>query len=189
MIYASWVARTKGLTFGHVQRFCQERFGDQAWLDLKRQLAENDQQALTEVVAVGWYDLYLYARLIRVLDSRLGSGDLSLLDELGRYEAEQDYRGIFRLFFRMASPAYMVEKTADYWRRFHDAGDWTIERRGSTAVLGALVGWGVDEVLCRELVAYVKRAIELVGGKDVALDHPRCRARGAARCEYLMSWR
>ena len=152
-------------------------------------MSASDQLVLAEVVAVGWYDLELYARLIRALDERYGKGDLALLDELGRFEAESDYRGIFRLFFRMASPAYMVEKTADYWRRFHDAGQWAIERRGATAVWGALTSWGVDEALCRELVAYVKRAIELVGGKDVALEHPRCRARGATRCEYLMSWR
>jgi hypothetical protein len=189
VVYASQVARTKGHTFGHVQRFSKERFGERAWPDLLSELSSSDQQALAEVVAVGWYDLDLYARLIRALDNRYGRGDLALLDDLGRYEAEQDYRGIFRLFFRMASPAYMVEKTADYWRRFHDAGDWAIERRGSTAVWGALSGWGVDDALCRELVAYVKRAIELVGGKDVSLEHPRCRARGSSRCEYLMNWR
>jgi hypothetical protein len=183
------VARTKGLTFGHVQRFSVERFGERGYRDLVSDLPAGDQQLLAEVVAVGWYDLELYARLIRALDQRHGKGDLVLLDELGRYEAEQDYRGIFRLFFRMASPAYMVEKTADYWRRFHDVGDWAIERRGTNAVWGALRGWGVDDVLCRELVAYVKRAIELVGGKDVVLEHPRCRARGASQCEYLMTWR
>jgi hypothetical protein len=183
------VARTKGLTFGHVERFCIQRFGESAWLDLVSELSTGDQQVLSEIVAVGWYDLELYARLMRAVDQRYGNGDLALLDDLGRFEAEADYRGIFRLFFRMASPAYMVEKTADYWRRFHDAGEWSIERRGATSVWGALSGWGVDAALCRELVAYVKRAIELVGGRDVALEHPRCRSRGAARCEYLMSWR
>jgi hypothetical protein len=183
------VARTKGLTIGHVERFSKQRFGERGWLDTLSKLSPSDQQLLAEVVAVGWYDLELYARLIRALDERHGRGDLALLDELGRFEAEQDYRGIFRLFFRMASPAYMVEKTADYWRRFHDAGQWAVERRGPTAVWGALSGWGVDSALCRELVAYVKRAIELVGGRDVVLEHPRCRARGSNRCEYLMSWR
>ena len=96
---------------------------------------------------------------------------------------------IHRLFFRLANPAYAIEKTTEYWRRFHDTGSWSIERRAETAVSGTLENWGlVDEALCVELTGYMPRVIELVGGRNARMVHPRCRARGSHTCYFELGW-
>jgi hypothetical protein len=139
---------------------------------------------------VGWYDLGLYARLIRCLDTTLGKGDLSLMKPLGRFEADRDLKLVHRLFFRLANPGYAIEKTTDYWRRFHDTGTWSVKRESANnMVTGTLDGWGVvDEALCLELTGYMPRVIELVGGNEPLLQHPQCRARGHASCYFELRW-
>jgi hypothetical protein len=183
------VAQTKGISFVNVRAFVIARAGEPAWEHTLQNLSGDDRQDLATVVAVGWYDLSLYARLIRAVDSALGAGDLALLPALGRFEAERDLTTIHRLFLRMASPAWAIEKTMEYWRRFHDSGEWRVQRSGEYAVSGTLDGWGVvDEALCLELTGYLPRVMELAGAKRALIEHRACRARGARDCFFSLTW-
>jgi hypothetical protein len=184
------VANTKGTSFAQAKNFVLERHGERGWIAVIEQLTSAERETLDGAVAVGWYDLELYARLIRSIDAVHGSGDLKLLVQLGRYEAENDLKVVHRLFFRLANPAYVVEKAGEYWRRFHDTGTWTLTRESPTIVHGTLSDWGVvDAALCAELGAYLVRIIELVGGKDPTIDHRVCRSRGDSTCFFRMRWR
>jgi hypothetical protein len=180
--------RTKGITFQHIRTFCEKRFGQNGFTVLLDSLEPDERFLVEQVVAIGWYDLTLYAKLLRALDAHHGRGE-SLVEPLARYEAEQDYKTVHRLFFRLASPAFLIEKTAQYWSRFQDSGTWRIDRRGDRSVQGVLEGWADDEVLCRELSGYMARAIELVGGKGVVIAHPSCRGRGDPMCQFMLTWR
>lgn len=92
------------------------------WEAVVAGLEEEDRRALDGIVAIGWYSLPLYARVIRVLDRVHGSGDLQRVVALGRFEAERDLTTLHRIFLRLANPIFLLEKSAEYWRRFHDTG-------------------------------------------------------------------
>ncbi len=180
---------TKGLSFTNVQTFTIERFGYEGWADILAELVAEDRRVLEGVVPVGWYPLDLYARLINALDRIHGAGDLTMVVQLGRYEAERDLTTIHRVLLRLANPAFMLDKTAEYWRRYHDTGEWTIERLATNRVRAHLDDWGiVDAASCRELVGYLQRTWELLGARHVRLEHVSCRARGEPRCTFLGRW-
>lgn len=184
------MAATKGISFVNVRAFCEHGWGAGAWARVLAAMSAADREALGGILAIGWYDLALYARLIRQLDATLGRGDQELLQPLGRFEAERDISTVYRLFFRLANPAYAIEKTTEYWNRLHDTGTWQVSRASGTSVVGRLDGWGVvDTALCLELTGYMPRVIELVGGKDATMVHSSCRALGRATCEFELSWR
>ncbi|MEJ7730727.1 MAG: hypothetical protein WKG00_16105 [Polyangiaceae bacterium] len=184
------MALTKGVGFVNVRAFVTERHGTPAWRQLLEALDPGDRELWVGLVPVGWYDLGAYARLIRALDRLYGSADLGLVRDLGRFEAERDLTTIQRFFLKLVRPSMAIEQTGKYWSRFHDSGRWEMERRGDREVRGVLTGWGVvDEALCIELVSYLARTLELVGGKDVRMDHPRCRVKGADACEFRLFWR
>jgi hypothetical protein len=182
-------AKTKGVGFVNVRAFATERFGANGWEQTIERLSHADRDVLAAVLPVGWYPLALYARLIRALDDVHGAGDLTLVVQLGRFEAERDLTTIHRIFLRMANPAFAIEKFGDYWRRFHDSGDWKLQRIHATSLGGTLSEWGVvDYALCRELVGYMGRVLELVGARSVIMEHPRCRGRGDAECYFQARW-
>jgi len=184
------VAVTKGITLTHAQAFVEKSMGAGSWNRLVEASAPEDRAVLGSIVAVGWYDLGLYARALRTLDTVFGRGDLELLTALGRYGAEKDINTVYRLFFRFANPIYAIEKVADYWRKFHDTVIWSIVRTGDGRAEGTLTDWGhVDRALCRELVAYMTRVLELVGATGVHLTHPRCRVDGESACFFTLRWR
>jgi hypothetical protein len=182
-------AKTKGLGFVNVRSFTVERYGEAGWAGVLAELLPEERRELESVVPVGWYSLALYARLIRALDKVHGASDLALVVQLGRYEAERDLTTIHRMLLRLANPAFMLDKTAEYWRRFHDTGEWTVERETKNRVRAHLDHWGVaDAAMCRELGGYLVRVWELLGARHARVDHIACRARGDARCTFIGRW-
>jgi predicted hydrocarbon binding protein len=180
---------TKGVGFVNVRGFVKESFGAHAWDELLASLPHADREALGSVVSVGWYPLDLYARLIGAVDHRFGTGTLSVIHALGRYEAEKDLNTIHQFFLRMMNPNIVIEQMSKYWSRFHDTGEWQTERIGDYGAIATLSNWGVvDAGLCRELQAYLQRLLELCGCRNVTMDHPQCRTRGRPACEFRARW-
>jgi hypothetical protein len=183
-------ALTKGINFVNVRAFAETRHAvNGGWNAVVAGLPDADQRVLEGVVAIGWYPLALYARLIRVVDQVHGTGDLQRVVALGKFEAERDLTTLHRIFLRLANPIYLLEKSAEYWRRFHDTGRWVIVQPSPREAIGHLDEWGcIDEGLCTELVGYLGRAFELTGARRVRMEHPLCRARQDARCTFKARW-
>jgi hypothetical protein len=180
---------TKGIGFRNVQSFTQMRFGELAYDKVLAQLGEDDRRVLGGIIPMGWYDVALYARLIHAVNHLYGRGDLSLLDQLGQYEAAQDLTTVHRLFMRVANPGLILDKTMTLWRRFHDTGTWEVTRRGKSAT-GVRRDWGiVDAGMCTELRGYIQGIVSVGNGKDVWVEHTTCRVHGAEACVFDGTWR
>jgi hypothetical protein len=68
-------------------------------------------------------------------------------------------------------------------------GSRTYEKTGArSAVLRTVGAESVTEADCLTIIGWHQRAIEMSGGRDVHVEHPKCRARGNGYCEYLCSW-
>ena len=183
-------AQTKGISFLHVRHYAERRFGAAGWSKVLAELDAADRATISATVAVGWYDLALYVRLLNALERAHGDGSFQLVADSGAYQAERDLNVVFRMLLRLGTPAYVVSKTAEYWNRMQTTGKWTLERPTPNSVNGWLADWGVvDAALCAELVAYIRRLIELVGGKDVVVAHPECRLKGHRACLFTLTWK
>lgn len=179
--------QAKGTNLLLIEAFVRQRFGSNGWERVLAALSELDRATLGEVVAVGWYDFELQLRLLRAADGVLGDG--SLATEFGRFEAEEDLTKIHRLFLRLASPAFVLEKSGEYWNRFYSAGHWDVSRQGERAATAVLCDVDpADELFCRYLTAYVTRMFELIGARSPAVVHTECRGRGEPRCVFRGSW-
>ena len=179
--------RMKGIAFSNVQSYVIKHHGDAAWSKMLSTMSQNDQAELGAVVAVGWYETLLFARLLRKIDVTFGTGNLRLLERVGRHEAEQDFNRVLRLLIRVLSPLQMFKAERRLWSHFHDSGSWEF-RSLPKGMLGDLSGWAVDEALCVELVGYLVRLLEFTGGKNVRVSHAECRARGAPSCVFEFQW-
>lgn len=181
-------ALSKGTILLHARSFVVGRFGETGWRAVLDRLPADDRQAFSAILPITWYPHEADARLLRAIDDVLGDGDKKLLVELGRFEAEQDLRRIHRMFLRFANPAYVLEKAAHYWSRFHNTGRWTVERKENSAS-GTLFDWNPpDELNCIYLGGYIVRMFELVGARQVLVRHSQCRCRGDRGCTFEGTW-
>jgi DNA-binding CsgD family transcriptional regulator len=173
---------TKGIRFTNLRTFVTERSGEGAWNGLLATLPGVDAAVLREMVASGWYDHAIRARLVRALaGGRRGAG---VAHELGRFEAERDLTTVHRWFVRVVTPSFAVRNMNVYWRRTEDSGHWTSEVRGGE-IVARLHDWNpVEPALCCTVQGYLERTLELLGTGDMTVEHPRCRAHGEAFCEF-----
>lgn len=179
--------RMKGIGFVNVRQYVLDRHGPAQWDKTLARLDEKDRTEVNGVVAVGWYDTYLFARVLYAVDAVCGRGDLGILKDVGRYEAEHDYNRALRMLLRVLSPSSIFTGHARLWGHFQDSGRWEFKSKAfSTA--GTLRGWATDAALCVELSGYLERMVEFTGGKNVTVTHAKCRATGAEECVFDFRW-
>ena len=181
-------ALSKGTILLHAQSFVVGRFGLAGWQAVLERLPEDDRETFKAILPITWYPHEADVRLFGAIVEVLGHGDRQVLIDLGHFEAEQDLRGIHRMFLRFANPAYVLEKASDYWSRFHNTGRWTVERKENGAS-GTLFDFDPpDELNCVYLGAYILRMFQLVGGRQVRVSHSQCRCRGDRVCTFEGTW-
>jgi hypothetical protein len=183
------MARIKGTNLSHVRDFVAKELGEDALARLSAALPPESRSAFESFALTGWYPAQVYVDVLHTLDRALGKGDGDLLRRGGAYAAEYDITRIHRVLFRLANPAFVLEKSMDIWSRFFDTGEWKIRRPTPTSADGVLDGWSLtDAVTCEYLRAYLERMFLIVGAKYPQVRHIECRARASAHCRFLITW-
>jgi predicted hydrocarbon binding protein len=183
------MARTKGSAFVALKSFVTRQFGYEGWKRYLGRIEPRERKDIEMPSANEWYDLEVWIHSLQILKEVFGDELPEVVFEFGRHEAKSDLNFGQRLFLRLANPAYVIEKAGEYWRKFCDFGRWEVERKGSTGAVATLIGVPVaDALYCEELSGYLKHLFELVGAKNVKLEHTHCRSRGDDSCVWDGSW-
>jgi hypothetical protein len=178
------VACKKGLSFIAARDHVLQEHGKDCWAAVLSSLPREDVDTLGSVLGVGWYGLDLYARLMRAVGRTLGRGDLGAVRPVVRFEAERDVPTIHRMLLRMVKPAYVFEKMAELWPRYHTTGSLAVVRRDARTLEATISDWAADELLCLGVQVYCERVLELVGARDPRVVQTSCRALGAPGCQF-----
>lgn len=177
----------KGLALYHLANFARDRLEPQAHRLFNDSCGASERPILENPDPMVWYSLDIYAALLGRLAEAKPS-DYQLLEDYGRYCAEQDITRVHRYLAKLAEPGLVFQQVMKLWRRFHDTGRWEVQREVHRAT-GSLHAWGcVDENLCREMVGYIGALIGLSVRGDVAVYHPHCRATGSRVCVFTATW-
>lgn len=179
----------KGSNIYLVRCFAEKR-GPAIWADVRGRLSEAERVQVESVIASGWYPLALQHRVFSALEAALPKSDEDVIETFATFVAEHDLTRIHRLFLRLRNPAYTLEKSAEYWSRFYDAGTWNVTRQSSHQARGELSGIvETDPIFCRFLTAYITRMFQLAGATSGKCRHTRCVVRGDKSCVFEGHWR
>ena len=149
-----------------MRQFVLKRLGQDAWDRVVSKLSEEEQETWAALLPVGWYPLELQLKTLGLMDQVLGRGDRSLIESLGVYEAKQDLTVVHRLFLRMLNPAFLLEKSGEYWDRFYDVGRWEVTRVSPHEARGVLSGVDLmNDDFGTYLAAYIRAMWQLMGTK------------------------
>ena len=181
--------KTKGTVIAAIQSYASTRFGADGRERLLSALEPEDASTLRSVVPIGWYPTGLTMRTLDALRATFAPEAPNLLGDYGVYAAESDLTVFHRVFLRMANPAFVIEKTGEYWSRFHTHGHWVVERTHPSGMIATLRDFEGARVYCDALTPYIRRMLELVGARTVRSSHAECGHRGAGACVFVADWR
>ena len=181
----------KGSVLLSRRAYLKDRGGDALFQRVVGRLPDPDRAAIeATLLATSWYPLALNLRLDDAIADELSTGNRSqVFIEMGRASAEQNLKTVHQAFVRDGDPHYLLSNAPRIYRLYYAVGYRTYERVSSnSATLRTFDAESVTATDCMTVVGWHQRAIELCGGKNVAVAEMVCRSRGGAHCEYRCAW-
>ncbi len=140
-----------------------------------------------------WYPSEILRRLDDAVAGELANGNrASILVDIGHYSADQNFgpTGALRSWIREGDPQALLREIPRIHASLFGSGDRTYERLGErSAVVRTLEGDGHEGDGCLTTIGWLRRAIELCGGRDVQVAEVSCLGRSGGCCEFLCEWR
>jgi len=103
-------------------RFFKERFGDAALASVLAELEPADRSALEGALVSAWYPLPALLRLMRAAHRRFGSQQPTLFRDMGRASADYGFNTVYRIFFKLGSPQFIISRGSRVFQHLLPAG-------------------------------------------------------------------
>jgi uncharacterized protein (TIGR02265 family) len=169
--------------------------GAEAWRRVLGALSLDDRELLLReaVQPTAWYGAEVLLRLDEAIAAETGRPDrAALLVALGRFAAETSFgpTGTLRAHVGQSDPHALLREVPRVHAALQGAGARGYARTGpQAAVVRSVRLHRSVEGDCLTNVGWLRRAIELCGGRDVQVEETGCVGRGGSCCEYRCEWR
>jgi len=171
-------------------RYLREHFGESALEDVAQRLSEPLRKLLlAPTLPFAWYPLRDMAEIDRAIVQGPMHGDVSRMKEFGATIARYDLSTIYKVLFKLGSPAFIVRRINVAYRTYIRGGSMQGETPSNSSAVVTFVDGAFPLYLCRYGVAgWLTAAIELSGGRRVLVHEKTCRHAGDERCRWEASW-
>ena len=128
-------------------------------------------------------------RLWRAADAALGARDPRWMERVGAFAIERAAEQVGDVFLRRRSPLAFLTQQVPLFRLYYRPGDMVLLEHGPGRAAVRLVGFDPgDALFCRRFTGGWTTALEISGGRDVAIRHLRCTCEGDLFCEWSLRW-
>jgi predicted hydrocarbon binding protein len=142
------------------------------------------------ILKTEWYPFDAFVDLVLSADAVMGDGSLAISRTLGAHAAEANLPTLYKLFYKVGSPEYILSKAATLWSVHHDTGSAKLDRIEPNHVEFQIHGFEQPHrALCMALLGFIEKSLELTGVQDIELHERQCVLRGADYCAFRGRWR
>jgi uncharacterized protein (TIGR02265 family) len=146
----------------------------------------------SRILSTSWHSEQDYLELMRAvvkLRPALKGRGVSPFEDASRDTTQSFFEGPYKALVRSGDPARSLSSLGALWRLRHDTGEFEVLPEGDKGAQVVLRGYALLEPEACELVqGTLWGLVHHSGGKDVAIEHRRCRSRGADACEWHLTW-
>ena len=182
--------KSKGFTITGALIFAERKYGADARAKVITALDPETRRLVERsVLASEWVPLRNQVAIYEAIDRTLGSGDLKLCFEIGRFTCDHEMTTINRIFLKFGSLEQWMRMGAGMWNRYYSRG--RLEVLGFTKTEGTIVIRDfnpISKAFCNDLAGWFHRTSEVGGARKVTMDHPDCLLDGADGCRYVGRW-
>jgi hypothetical protein len=189
---AAPAGKVKGTLLISRMKYLRARGPDDSERVLRRMSAEDQQVLRGMLLPSSWYEANLVIRLEMTAVALLSRGERrDLFLDMGRFTADTNLgpNGVQRPYLREGDPHFLLRNVPRMYAAQHAGGVRTYEQLDlKAAVIRTVEGDEPSADDCLTAVGWLKRAVELAGGRIVTVEEKTCRGRGHKACEYVCRW-
>jgi hypothetical protein len=109
--------------------------------------------------------------------------------ESGRYSAEVALGGIYKIFVKMATPKFIIERASKILPAYYDPSEVTVRENGPKHCVIAISRLpGSDSVIESRIGGWVQKAFEVTGCKNVQINTLQSLSTGANETIMKIVW-
>ncbi|MBL8148975.1 MAG: hypothetical protein JNN15_03505 [Blastocatellia bacterium] len=147
------------------------------------------RELLSKPVYIGeWYPLSLLATLDFAIVQVIGGGSEKVHEDLGTFSADINLTGAYEPLVHRDIHEFL-QLTAMLHKSYQDFGEAKYIKMGETA---ALLQFRYPQPppkhYCRSGLGYIRRSVEICGGKNVNVRMTFCSRNGDPICEFRIDW-
>jgi hypothetical protein len=182
--------KVKGSALRSTLKFASDHYPEKTVRAVMESLpAEHRSELGKSILAGDWYDAGLLHTYMHALARASGDPEDDLFYRIGRQSCDDGLNSLYRMFFKVGSPHFILKRVPQIWGNYYDAGRMTLVEGTPLTALIRLEGTHFpDEALCHRIRGWMVRAIELSGGKQITIVHTACVHHGQAVCEWKGNW-
>ncbi len=181
------MVRASGNVLRAREQFIRSR-SPQAWDQVIAEVSAPTREAAgTGFLETRWYAYDVLIDLSTTADRVLGTGDMGLCREMGRFSCEKNLTTVHRLLLKFGNVGHLVERAATAWRSQFDAGEIIIHEKHRDLYVVEVRGVPQPHrAHCAAVSGWMARAAELSGEDDFELEE-KCRALDHDYCMWTFT--
>ncbi len=162
----------KGVNFLYARRFIEQEYGKDMWDRVLRSLPQDVQEIWGEGILVNKeYPFTAFKATMSALSSVLGAAKERELTLIYEYIADQSLNKIYKIFFSLTNPSFVIKNYPKLWDKFFNTGkvEVPVAEKGHAVLRFTLPAIFLDW-LPSACLGYSKKAVEMGRGRDVRLN-------------------
>ncbi|MEB2312415.1 MAG: hypothetical protein OZ921_08520 [Sorangiineae bacterium] len=180
----------KGNWLAARRRYVEAAYGPAGIADVSARLdAELLEAFLRPPLAMAWTDLATVVGVDRAIFEGPMARDLSRMRHFGAEIAKGDIPTLYRAFFRLGTPSFVMKKLPVVYRQYFRRGGLVVETSAGSVEI-TLADLTMPVYLCAYgITGWFDAMLELVGARAAQVEHRACVHRGDAACVWRGAWR
>ncbi|MFK7987628.1 MAG: hypothetical protein AB8I08_16530 [Sandaracinaceae bacterium] len=181
--------KCKGNWLASRPRYVRETWGEGMFSRVAEALEPRERQYFEKPpLPFGWHPFRSLCRIDEQIFELAMRRDLESMRTFGGAMTDYDLNVVYRTFFRLGTPEFLLSKTHLLWRQYASGG-----RLKPTVTKGAAAIEFTEVAVPRYLCAYgicgyLTAATVAAGGTRVRVEHASCVHAGDAACRYEVRW-
>jgi hypothetical protein len=180
----------KGTLLSARPRYVLERWGNAGLDDVRKRVEGTARQAIEQsILPFSWYPLKVMAEIDRAIVEGPMAGHVPLMKEFGATIARYDLPTIYRVLFKVGTPAFIIRRMNVAYRTYIRHGTMHGETPSPKSATVTFVDGVFPKYLCTHgVVGWLTAALELSGAQRVDVREVECVHEGAATCKWRAEW-
>lgn len=182
--------KIKGSALRSTMNYLREHFSPDQ-VEKVMQALPSDARAILEIpiLVSSWYEADLLFVLMKKMVSELNQSPDILFPKMGEQSCDDGMNTVYRIFFKIGSPGYILKFTIQVWSNYYSEGKMIlVSRTSNSAHLRLEEVHFPDRAMCLRITGWLRRALELTGAKVTSFSHSACIFEKAPACEWKATW-
>lgn len=181
----------KGTAVKSIKEYVETKYRTQyqEWIQL---LPESSQHIMNGgIFANNWYPMKDAAvEPTKALAKKFYNNDIpKAARESGRYSAEVGLKGVYKIFVRVASPNYIMQRAGRVFTSYYSPSDISVVNSHDKGLTLHITKFPQpEEVIEHRIAGWCERALEFTNCKNVKADITKSLAKGDSLTEIVITW-